>query len=264
MKASLAIAAEFRDRIARGELRAGEALPVEDELMDELGVSKNVVRQALRILETEGLLEVRRGLGGGPRVRHPSISDAAMGMGVYLQIGDVPVLDVLEARDQIVGGAVHRLAQRADDYDLRALEAGATLLTELVGDPDGFYPQLLDIGEQAVLATGNTTLHVVVAALHSIAAAELEAATQAALDQAAGDLHVAIAAEEQVARSWCEVVRCIHLGEVAAAMRAHDEQADGVRVGLQWLMEGASGLAPEPSRTPPALRLHLPMGTTAS
>jgi hypothetical protein len=46
--------------------------------------------------------------------------------------------------------------------------------------------------------------------------------------------------------------------------RAHDEQADGVRLGLQWLMEGASGLAPEPWHKPPALRLHLPVGTIAS
>ena len=83
-KAAFVIAAEFRERIAKGELRAGDPLPVESELMDELGVSKGVVRETLRILETEGLVEVRRGLGGGPRVRHPSISEASKGVGIYL------------------------------------------------------------------------------------------------------------------------------------------------------------------------------------
>ena len=78
MKASIAVAADLRARIARGDLVAGQALPVESELMVELGVSKGVMREALRILEQQGLVEVRRGVGGGPRVRHPSIAEAAM------------------------------------------------------------------------------------------------------------------------------------------------------------------------------------------
>src|SRR3990170_1118475 len=116
MKASITIAAEIRARIARGRLLPGEPLPVEEELTAEFGCSRPVVREALRILETGGLVEVRRGLGGGARVRHPSISDAAKSMGVYLQIGDVPVLDVWTARDRIIASAVERLAaDRATD-----------------------------------------------------------------------------------------------------------------------------------------------------
>src|ERR1700736_3637382 len=128
MKASLAIAPESRTRIARGDLRAGEPLPVESDLMYELGVSKGVVREALRILETEGLVEVRRGLGGGPRVRHPSISEAANPIGVYLQIGSVKVVDVWETRDRIIGSAIERLALQPDAPDLSALDAGVKAL----------------------------------------------------------------------------------------------------------------------------------------
>ena len=174
-KASLAIAAEFAAG-SPGELRAGEPLPVfESELMDELGVSKGVVREALRILETEGLVEVRRGLEGGPRVRHPSISEAAKAIGVYLQIGDVLVADVWETRDRIIGGAVERLVVRTDGRDLAALETSVTLLANLVGDFDAYYPELVDVGEQAVLAAGSATEHVIVVSLRHIIAAELEA-----------------------------------------------------------------------------------------
>src|SRR5947207_1563502 len=108
MKASMAIAAELRRRIAEGEFTPGDPLPPENDLTAALGYSKPVVREALRILETEGLIEVKRGLGGGPRVRRPSISDAAKPMGTYLQIGDVPVMDVWAARDRIVASAVER------------------------------------------------------------------------------------------------------------------------------------------------------------
>jgi DNA-binding FadR family transcriptional regulator len=243
VKASLAIAATFRERIARGELRSGDPLPVENDLMEELGVSKGIVREALRILENEGLVEVRRGIGGGPRVRHPSISEASQGMGVYLQIGDVPTIDVLQARDQIIGEAVRRLAEDPGRYDLTALRASADQLTALVGDLDGYYPQLLDVGEQAVLATGNKTLHVVVTALHHIAATELAAATQVVLVRT-GDIQVATAAEDLIARTWRNVVRRIGSGQVKAATRAYDEQADGLRLGLHWLMGGGTGPAP--------------------
>src|SRR3984957_2026940 len=142
MKASHSIAAGFRQLIARGELKAGDPLPIESQLVDQLGASKGVVREALRILETEGLVEVRRGLGGGPRVRHPSISHAAQAIGVYLQIGDVPVTDVWETRDRVVAGAVERLAQDRGGRELAPLEASVARLTALVGDLDAYYPQL--------------------------------------------------------------------------------------------------------------------------
>ena len=105
------MAADLRRQIITGELRANEPLPVEDELMQELAVSRGVVREALRILETEGLVSVRRGAGGGPTVRHPTIQQMATGVGTYLQLGDVLVTDVWEARDRMIGNAVERLAR---------------------------------------------------------------------------------------------------------------------------------------------------------
>jgi hypothetical protein len=103
---------------------------------------------------------------------------------------------------------------------------------------------LLDVGEQAVLASGNKTLHVVVTALHHIAATELAAATWAVIAGSAGDLQVAEATEDLIARTWRHVAQRVAAGDVEAAVRAYDEQADGLRLGLQWLMEGANGPAP--------------------
>ena len=57
------IEADLRDRIRQGELQPGGQLAPEPELMAEYGVSRATVRQALRELVAEGLLEIRRGLG---------------------------------------------------------------------------------------------------------------------------------------------------------------------------------------------------------
>src|SRR6476620_9409998 len=109
----MAIAAELRRRIAVGEFALGDPLPPEGDLTAALGYSKPVIREALRILATEGLIEVKRGQGGGARIRRPLISQATMPIGTYLQIGDVQVMDVWAARDRIVATAIERAASAA-------------------------------------------------------------------------------------------------------------------------------------------------------
>jgi len=225
MKASHAIAAEFRGRIASGELGAGDPLPVEGELVDRLGVSKGVVREALRILEHEGLIEVRRGLGGGPRVRRPSIGHAATAMGVYLQIGNVAVMDAWAARDRIIGAAVERLADaRAPVPDL---DAAVGALAARVGDLDAYNAALLDVHEAVVGEAGNRTELMLVSALRHVVAAEIEAATRALVD-----VRPAVQHEQRIARAWRDVVRHVRAGQRAAAARAFARQADPVREGL--------------------------------
>jgi GntR family transcriptional regulator len=67
------IEADLRDRIHGGGLRPGTQIAPEPELMAEYGVSRATVRQALAGLITEGLLEIRRGLGTyvtAPRFEH--------------------------------------------------------------------------------------------------------------------------------------------------------------------------------------------------
>lgn len=226
MKASIAIAAEIRSRIAGGELLADDPLPVEDALTAEFGCSKPVVREALRILETEGLVSVKRGLGGGPRVRHPSISDAAKTMGIYLQLGDVPVLDAWTARDRIVAAAVERLAR--DTFDLAPLEAEVDALAASVGDLATYNDHLLDVGEVAVLVAGNATEHVLVAALRHIIEAQVTAATRTVTD--AQGLEYATQVEAAIAESWQTVLHHIHHAHPQSARRTYEDLAEALRL----------------------------------
>jgi GntR family transcriptional regulator, transcriptional repressor for pyruvate dehydrogenase complex len=65
------IAEQFRSQILHGSLSPGERLPRQEALAQELGVSLTVVREALRILEAQGLVTVHRGKTGGATVRVP-------------------------------------------------------------------------------------------------------------------------------------------------------------------------------------------------
>jgi GntR family transcriptional regulator, transcriptional repressor for pyruvate dehydrogenase complex len=61
-----AIVRQIEDKILLGKLKPGQMLLPESELMKQFGVGRNTVREALRILETSGLIKVRQGSRGGP------------------------------------------------------------------------------------------------------------------------------------------------------------------------------------------------------
>src|SRR5579859_2548031 len=65
------IAGRFRSQILDGSRPAGDRLPRQEVLARELGVSLVVVREALRMLEAQGLITVHRGKTGGATVRVP-------------------------------------------------------------------------------------------------------------------------------------------------------------------------------------------------
>lgn len=88
-----AIAADLRKRILRGE-GDGMPLPRQDDLTRQYGVSGPSLREALRILEAEGLITVRRGKFGGAVVHKPNWSSAAYALGLSLQGQGVTLADV--------------------------------------------------------------------------------------------------------------------------------------------------------------------------
>lgn len=96
------VARALRDRILDGELRDGDTLPTLDRLVDEFGVSPASVREALRILETEGLVSVRRGKFGGAVVHRPTPDAAARMIGMVLQSEGITQLDLAAAQRELV------------------------------------------------------------------------------------------------------------------------------------------------------------------
>lgn len=240
----MTIAAELRRRIARGDFRPGDALPSENELTAELGYSKPTVREALRILENEGLIKVNRGLRGGPEVRRLSIDKVAQPIGVFLQISDVPVVDVWASRDRIIAAAVERLA-KTPELDLGPLSEQVDSLVGAVGDVSSFYLHMISTAEAAVELAGSATDHVVVVALRHVIEVELAAATAASSDAAA-----AVAAEQTVAEAWQKCLGHIRAGRGRAARAAFEGQAVILQSYLERLTHGmtvgdAVGSTPE-------------------
>src|SRR3954449_12843182 len=105
------VAQQLRRQIIRGELSEGEALPSEAALMAKFGVSRPTLREAFRVLESEGLISVRRGAHGGARVHTPNGDVAARYAGLVLEFRGATLEDVYDARAVMEPPCARRLAR---------------------------------------------------------------------------------------------------------------------------------------------------------
>jgi DNA-binding FadR family transcriptional regulator len=131
------VAADLRSQIISGVLKEGDPLPPEDQLMEDAVVARTTVREALRILESEGLLVVRRGAGGGARIKTPTVSNVARYIGLVLQSQGATVQDVFDARLMLEAPAAGMLARAANRDEIvatlrKALDEEEAVLDEPV------------------------------------------------------------------------------------------------------------------------------------
>jgi GntR family transcriptional regulator, transcriptional repressor for pyruvate dehydrogenase complex len=131
LKTGEMIASYLRGKIVRGELAEGDCLPSEVELMRQFDVSRPTLREAFRILETESLIELRRGARGA-RIIAPSVEVAARYVGLLMQTSGTTVSDVYEARSLLEPVAAGLLASRRTPQDLADLSACADDLEDLI------------------------------------------------------------------------------------------------------------------------------------
>jgi GntR family transcriptional repressor for pyruvate dehydrogenase complex len=139
------IADELRGLIVSGDLADGESLGREPDLVQRFGVSRPSLREALRILETEGLIRVVRGLHGGVVVQSPDQRMTARTAALVLQARNVSLADVFEARSMLEPLAAKAVAssrkRKSAAAELRTLidEERATL-----EDPEAFLTEMLN------------------------------------------------------------------------------------------------------------------------
>ncbi|NMH96843.1 FadR/GntR family transcriptional regulator [Pseudonocardia acidicola] len=151
------VADELRSQIMRGILEPGTRLPAEAELTRMFGVSRSTVREALRALTSQHLIETRRGVQGGSFVAAPDpaklVEDVGGALGVLVATPQLQIADLLEARLLLEPVAARLAAQRADEETVQALRAAAEAPQD-PRDPSGFVSHM-DFHTMILMATGN-------------------------------------------------------------------------------------------------------------
>ncbi|MBB3602643.1 DNA-binding FadR family transcriptional regulator [Mycolicibacterium sp. BK556] len=175
------IAAELRSQIISGELADGAALGREPDLVERFGVSRPSLREALRILETEGLIEVVRGVRGGIFVHSPDERMTARTAAMLLRAQNVSLADVFEGRYLLEPPAARAIAslprgRRAAIDQLRALIAREE---QVIDDHEAFGLTNHAFHQALVALAGNQTLSIVAGTLDKVLASALIAVSRA-------------------------------------------------------------------------------------
>lgn len=164
------VADELRRQIIDGELADGDLLPPQAVLVERFNVSLMALREALRILETEGLVSVRRGNRGGAMVHAPAKSSAAYMLALVLQSKDAQLSDLATALQEFEPICAGLCAQR-DDRDenlVPQLEQLNTAMAENLGDGPTFTELGRQFHDLIVRGCGNHTVVAVVGSLEEL------------------------------------------------------------------------------------------------
>ncbi|MHC9293093.1 FadR/GntR family transcriptional regulator [Mycobacterium sp. LTG2003] len=164
------VASKLRDDILSGRLCEGDILPTQESLFQQFGVSPPALREAIHLLETDGLISVRRGNMGGAVVRQPSADRTAHMIGMVLQSRSATPADVSEALLHMEPICAGMCAARAD----RATEVVPHLLAEIdfqtaqFGDTSQFVPNARRFHEVLVARCGNEPMILLIGSLELI------------------------------------------------------------------------------------------------
>jgi len=159
-KTSEIVADKIRARIIRGDLDEGSFLPPEGQLMESLGISRPTLREAFRILESEGNISVVRGSRTGAKVHKPSVELVSRYAGYVMESQGTTIADLYQARLAIEPSVVRWLATDKGNGAIETLQSTVSDLTLLL-DADRLdeFIDTVELFHQAlVIASGNKTL----------------------------------------------------------------------------------------------------------
>jgi DNA-binding FadR family transcriptional regulator len=114
---------QIQEAIIAGTLKPGSQLSAERELKEQFGVSRGTLREALRVLEQKGLIEIRTGVAGGSIIREVNSEQLSENLGLLIRNRTVSLRDLAEFREGMEGGVAALAAQRGHEQDMALLNS---------------------------------------------------------------------------------------------------------------------------------------------
>lgn len=160
------IAESISEKIISGEYPERTLLPTERELCSEQGVSRTVIREAMKLLESRGLVRIERGRGTVVQaVDHEPVTDS---LKLMLRRSGNTLEQLLEVRTILETAMVTLAAERRTEGNLTAMERSLEVMRAKPGEPEGYVDADLEFHAEIARAAGNPVLLVLLEPLSQV------------------------------------------------------------------------------------------------
>jgi GntR family transcriptional repressor for pyruvate dehydrogenase complex len=188
-KAYEPVAQAIREQVFSGVLKEGQRLPSEREMSEQFGVSRVVVREAIRTLELAGILRVQKGAGGGTFVSTNYDKPLSASIENLLAGGAITLDNLFELRLMLEGPAAEKAALDPRPEALAALDEIVEFSENVRDDSGALRKANLEFHRRLVAQANNPLLSVLCETVISILVSALEGQLSIKTSQAVLDYH---------------------------------------------------------------------------
>jgi len=148
---------QIQEAIVTGKLKAGDQLPAERDLKERFQVSRGTLREALRVLEQKGLIEIRTGVTGGSIVKGLGTEQVSASLGLLIRYKKVSLQNLAEFRIGLEGDVAALAAQRADAEDVARLKELVAVASGYLEKGPEYWDNFIRTDEEIHLQIAETT-----------------------------------------------------------------------------------------------------------
>ncbi len=154
------------DMILGGGYEAGDRLPAERVLVEELGVSRTVIREALNQMETRGILRVEHGRGAV--VSEDGASAIRDNLGLLLRMRPYALWEIVEIRKTLEVEVAGLAAERASAHDIAAMHVALNKMRDRIHAPEGYVEADIEFHRLLVSTTGNRVFLLILESINNL------------------------------------------------------------------------------------------------
>jgi GntR family transcriptional repressor for pyruvate dehydrogenase complex len=163
---------QIQEAINTGEIKVGDRLPSERDLSNLFNVSRTTVREAIRVLEAERIVEVRRGVNGGIIIVEPKPDRVGRSLEALIRFKGATFYELAEFRTDFEGQATFLAAQRATEEEVRNILDISKQFSALVEDPKTKWQEIVEVDlsfHEAVVNASHNQIHIaILLGIHSL------------------------------------------------------------------------------------------------
>ena len=160
---------QIQEAIFDGRLVTGQTLPAERELKAMFNISRGTLREALRVLEQKGLIEIKLGVGGGSVVRAVDTDQVSESLGLLIRSQKVSLNHLAQFREDVEGIIAAHAARSHGENDIRKLKQLLAKALECVESGRLQRNTFIEIDKQIHMTMAEITGNpIYISVLHSI------------------------------------------------------------------------------------------------